>query len=71
VDDDSCVLDDALASERQRVLNEFAAYERDLFSHTPTADELAEYEVRKQQVREHGRDCIGRLREEYGLPPLD
>jgi hypothetical protein len=65
------VLDDTIAGERQQVLNEFCAYERELFSRTPTPEELAEYERRKEQVREHGRDCIRRAREQDGLPPLD
>jgi hypothetical protein len=65
------VLDGGIGAERNEVLQAFAAYERDLFSRTPTAEELAEYERRKQQVREHGRECIRRMREEDGLPPLD
>jgi hypothetical protein len=64
-------LDDTLIDERQQVLDEFCAYEREVFSHTPTPEELAEYERRKEQVRQHGRDYIRRSREQAGLPPLD
>ena len=62
------VLDDTLVNERQRVLDEFCAYERELFSRTPTLEELAEYERRKEQVREHGRECIRRECAEHGVP---
>jgi hypothetical protein len=65
------VLDDSLLFERQQVLDEFCAYERELLGRTPTPEELAEYERRKEQVREHGRDCIRRSQEALGLPPLD
>ena len=65
------VIDDTLHFERQQVLNEFHAYEQQLFSREPTAEELAEYERRKERVREHGRDCLRRSQEALGLPPLD
>ena len=65
------VLDGGIGAERTEVLHEFSVYERELFSRNPTDDELAEYERRKEQVRQHGRDCIRRAREEDGLPPLD
>ena len=65
------VLDGGIGAERAQVLAEFIAYEEELFSHAPTAEELAEHERRKELVRAHGRECIRRVREEAGLPPLD
>ena len=64
-------LDGGIGAERDAVLHQFHVYERELFSRAPTAEELAEYELRKERVRAHGRDCIRRMREEDGLPPLD
>ena len=61
----------AILAEMQADQAVLAAYEQELSGRTPTPDELAECERRRELVREHGREFLRCANGGDGQPPGD